>query len=305
MITPFRDDERVDYTAWQQLIDILVSAGVDGVFCGGSSGEFFALDAEERQVTLRFCQQAVAGRVPVYGNVGCITTRETISLARLAEAEGVDVLVVVTPYYLKASQEELLNHYVEVCQAVRAPVIAYNFPAHGATELAPETLGRIAAKCDNLVGVKDSSGDLDLGIAYRDCAADRKLPVLVGPERLTVAALDNGLTGTVTALSNVAPRLLVDLYSAYRENRRAEAERLQGLATGMCGWVLAHTFPSMIKEAMRIIGRPVGGCRKPIGPIPPDALQLLTAGMEQLRREGYLDEPTSRGAEPLSSPARA
>jgi 4-hydroxy-tetrahydrodipicolinate synthase len=305
MITPMREDERVDYSAWQSLIDTLVAAGVDGVFCGGSSGEFFTLDMEERQVTLRFCKQAVAGRVPLYGNVGAITTRDTVALARFAEAEGVDVLVVITPYYLKATQDELAEHFIEVCSAVRKPVLAYNFPPHGATGLAPETLSRIAARCENVVGIKDSSGSLDLGIAYRDSALGGKLPVLVGPENMIVEALDNRLAGSVTALANIAPRLYVDLYRAWRENRRPEAERLQGIVNGMCDWVLAHTFPSMLKEAMRMAGRPVGACRKPIGAVPPDAKKRLAAGLEQLRREGYLDEPTGRGTESLSSPARA
>jgi 4-hydroxy-tetrahydrodipicolinate synthase len=305
MITPMRPDELVDYTAWQTHIDTLIAAGVDGVFCGGSSGEFFALHREEREVSLRFCRQAVNGRVPVYGNVGCITTGDTVSLARVAESVGIDIIVVSTPYYVKASQDELADHFIEVCRAVHLPVLAYNFPPHGGTELAPATLGRIANTCPNLAGVKDSSGNLDLDIAYRDCAADRKLPVLVGPEALIVSALDNGLAGSVTALANVAPRLFVDLYRAWRAGRRAEAGRLQSLVTGMCDWVLAHTFPSTIKEAMRMAGRPVGACRKPVGPVPPAVRERIAASLQQLREQGYLDEPTRPGTESISSPARA
>jgi 4-hydroxy-tetrahydrodipicolinate synthase len=305
MITPFGEDERVDYGAWQELIDTLIAAGVDGLFCGGSSGEFFALDPEERQVTLRFCRQAAAGRVPVYGNVGCVTTRDTIALARSAEADGVDILVVVTPYYLRVSQQELSDHYIEVCRAVRSPVLAYNDPAHGGAPLEPETLGRIAEGCENLAGIKDSSGVLELAIGYRDCARGVRLPVLVGQERLIAAALDNGLAGAVTALANIAPRLFVDLYRACRQDRHDEAARLQTLIDGMCGWALAHTFPSMLKEAMRFAGRPAGACRRPIGAVPPEASERLSAGIEQLKAEGYIDEPTCRGAESLSSPARA
>lgn len=300
MITPMREDERIDYGSWQQLIDRLIAAGVDGIFCGGSSGEFFALTAEEREVTLRFCRQAANGRVPVYGNVGCITTRETVKLARFAEAEGVDILVVVTPYYAKVTQDELAEHYIEVCRAVRAPVLAYNFPPHGGTELAPETLARIAERCENLAGIKDSSGNLALGVAYGAVG-----PVLVGPENLIVDALDHGLAGTVTALANIAPRLFVDLYRACREGRRDDAGKLQTLVNGMCGWVLAHTFPSMLKEAMAMTGRPLGPCRKPIGPAPEDARARLAAGIQQLRAEGYIDEPTGRGTESISTPARA
>jgi len=305
MITPMRPNELVDYTAWQTHIDSLMAAGVDGLFCGGSSGEFFGLHREEREVSLRFCRQAVNGRVPVYGNVGCIGTRDTVALARVAEYVGIDVIVVVTPYYLQISQDELTDHYIEVCRAVRLPVLAYNFPAHGGTPLAPATLGRIAAACPNLSGVKDSSGDLALGMAYRDCADDRKLPVLVGPEDLLVAALDTQLAGCVTALANLAPRLFVDLYRAWREGRRGDVDRLQALAKGMFDWVLAHTFPSMIKEAMAMAGRPVGACRKPIGAVPSAARERLAAGLRQLREQGYLDEPTGRGTEPISSPARA
>lgn len=305
MITPMREDERIDFNTWQRLIDSLIAAGVDGIFCGGSSGEFFALDAEERQVTLRFCRQAAARRVPVYGNVGCVTTRDTVALARVAEADGIDVLVVVTPYYLRATQDELAEHYIEVCRAVRAPILAYNYPPHGGTELAAATLARIAERCENLVGIKDSSGNLGLGIEYSECIPEQKLPVLVGPENLIVDALDHGLAGTVTALANIAPRLFVELYRACREGRRDEAGRLQTLVNGMCAWVGAHTFPAMLKEAMRMAGRPAGPCRRPIGPVPPQGLERLAAGIERLRREGYIDEPIGRGTESLSSPARA
>jgi 4-hydroxy-tetrahydrodipicolinate synthase len=127
----------------------------------------------------------------------------------------------------------------------------------------------------------------------------------VGPENLIIQALDNRLAGTVTALANIAPRLFVDLYRAYREDRRADAQRLQSLVDSMCDWVLAHTFPGMLKEAMRLAGRPAGVCRKPVGPVPPKAREQLVRGLEILRREGYLDEPTGRGTEPISTPARA
>src|SRR5215470_18989307 len=130
----------------------MVAAGVDGLFVGGSSGEFYALDPEERAVALRFCVQAAAGRVPLFANVGAITTRETVRLAEAAVSMGVDVIVVVTPYYVKPTQDELAEHFVEVCRAVPLPVLAYNFPQHGGVELLPETLGRIAGQCENQIG---------------------------------------------------------------------------------------------------------------------------------------------------------
>jgi 4-hydroxy-tetrahydrodipicolinate synthase len=304
LVTPFGADERIDYGVWQGLIDAHLAAGVDGLFAGGSSGEFFALDAEERAAMLRFCRRAADGRVPVYGNVGAITTAETIRLARAAEADGVEVLVVVTPYYLKPTQEELEAHYTEVCRAAHAPVLAYNFPHHGGVELLPETLGRIAARCENLVGIKDSSGRLEQTIAYRTCAPDRNLAVFMGNEPLILEGLRRGCAGCVAAYANIAPRLFVDLYRAFREGRNEDAGRLQGMVTALAATVGLHTFPSVIKEAMRLAGRPTGPCRRPIGPVPAPVSKRIEAAVAALKQEGYIDEPAGGRAEPISAPTR-
>ena len=305
LVTPFRADERVDYGAWQAIIDAQIAAGVNGLFVGGSSGEFYALDPEERQVTLRFCRQAAAGRVPVFGNVGAVTTRETIRLALAAQAEGIDVLVVVTPYYVRPTQEELAEHYIAVCRAVHAPVLAYNFPHHGGVEILPETLGRVAARCENLVGIKDSSGRLAQTLAYRTCAPERELAVFVGSEGLILEGLRQGCVGAVAAFSNVAPRLFVDLYHAFGAGRQAEAERLQCIVNGLAATAGLHTFPAAIKELMRLGGLGGGICRRPIGTAPREARERIAAALDALRQEGYFDEPAGSRAESLSSPTRA
>ena len=285
LVTPFRADERIDFGLWQQIVDAHIAAGVNGLFCGGSSGEFYALDAEERKLTLRFVHQAAAGRVPVFGNVGCITTRDTINLAHAAEECGVDVLVVVTPYYLKPTQDELVEHYTDVCRSVRLPVLAYNFPQHGGVELLPEALGKVAARCENLVGLKDSGGVLKQTAAYRTCAPGRELAVFVGPEGILLDAWRRGCVGSVTACANISPRLFVDFYKAFRENRTDEARRLQMLAKMLGDAVGLHTFPGAIKEALQIAGEDMGVCRRPIGPMSEDARKKLTAVIEHLNKE--------------------
>ena len=288
LVTPFRSDERIDCGPWQRLIDRMVAARVEGLFVGGSSGEFYALEPEERSVALRFCVQAAAGRVPLFANVGAITTRETVRFAEAAASMGVDVIVVVTPYYVRPTQDELADHFIEVCRAVTLPVLAYNFPQHGGVSLAPETLGRIAARCPNLVGLKDSSGVLEQTVAYRSCAPDREMAVFVGPEGILLDAWQRGCAGSVTACANIAPRLFVDLYSAFREGRLEEARRLQVLAAELGGAVGLHTFPSMLKEALRLAGFPVGDCRRPIGPVPAEARQAVAGVIQHLREAGYL-----------------
>ena len=286
LVTPFHpDDERIDYSAWQRLIDRMIEAGVNGVFTGGSSGEFYSLEPEERLFALRFCTQAVSGRVPLFANVGAITTRETVRLAQAAQGIGVDVAVVVTPYYLKPTQDELVEHYADVCRSVRLPVLAYNFPQHGGVELLPETLGKVAARCENLVGLKDSGGVLKQTAAYRTCAPERELAVFVGPEGILLDAWRRGCVGSVTACANISPRLFVDLYKAFRENRADEARKLQMLAKMLGDAVGLHTFPGAIKEALQIAGEDVGVCRRPIGPMSEDARKKLTAVIEHLNKE--------------------
>lgn len=291
LVTPFRNDERIDCNAWHAIIDTLIGAGVDGLFVAGSQGEAYALDPEERLVALRFCKQAVADRVTLYGNVGCATTSATVELAIQAEAMGIDAVVVVTPYYVQPTQQELEEHFVEVCRSVRAPVLAYNFPSHGGVALEAATLGRIAARCENLVGVKDSSGSLELAVAYKNAAPGRPLAVLVGADELVLEALDRGCAGTVNASANVAPKLYVDLYRAFRERRRDDAVRLQALASELGATIGLHTFPSIMKEALKLSGLPAGPCRKPVGPVPPDAHAKLVQVLERLAEEDFLVKP--------------
>jgi 4-hydroxy-tetrahydrodipicolinate synthase len=215
LVTPFRSDERIDFTAWQRIIDVQIEAGVDGLFATGGQGEFFSLEEEERMVALRFCRQHIAGRVPLYGNVGCVTTRETVRLAQQAELEGVDYAVVITPYYIRPSADELVDHYVEVCRAVRLPVLAYNIPERTGVDLTPAMVARIADACENFVGLKDSSGNLDRIKEMSAIGRDRPFSLFIGRDHMILPALRLGCAGAVTACANVAPRLFVDLYRAF------------------------------------------------------------------------------------------
>jgi 4-hydroxy-tetrahydrodipicolinate synthase len=288
LVTPFKANERIDYTAWQVMIDMLIASGVHGLFVAGSQGEFYALDMEERTVAMRFCKQAIAGRVPIYANVGCVTTRDTVALALHAQALDVDAIVVVTPYYIMPSQQELLEHYVEVCRAVRLPVMAYNFPLHGGVQIDPSTIGQIAAHCPNLIGIKDSSGRLEQAIAYKNAVSDRSFLVFTGGDHLFLPALEAGCAGTVTASANLVPRLFIDLYEAFRSGDRVEASRVQALATELGSVILAHTFPSVIKEALAMADLSMGPCRKPVGPMPPETRRKVSGVLEHLKLEGYL-----------------
>jgi len=288
IVTPFRPDERIDCQAWQELIEVQISSGVHGLFVLGGQGEFFALSEEEREVAARFCAQTVDGRVPVYVNAGAVTTQETVRLAQKAEADGVDVVVVVTPYYIRPSADELADHYIEVCHSVRIPVLAYNVPERTGVELTPETLQRVSAACDNFAGLKDSSGKLDLIPEY--VAAG--LAVFIGRDHLILEGLKRGCAGAVAACANVAPRAFVRLYEAYCAGDLATAERMQELVEPLRRAFALGTFPSVIKEALDLIGLKAGRSRRPVGPLSVEARYKLSEVLETLRAEGYLATQT-------------
>ena len=306
-MTPFDAEERINFNAWQTIIDTLIAGGVDGLLAGGSQGEFFSLTNEERLVSLRFVKQAAAGRATLYGNVGAVTTRESVALAIQAEKLGFDALVAISPYFIKPSQAELAEHYIEICRAVRVPVMAYNFPLHGGVEIEPATLARIASQCPNLAGIKDSSGTRERLQGYLAAVTDREFGVFVGFENLVLEALEMGCAGSMNACSNIAPGLFVALYKAFREGNREEALRLQSLASQLSGLLLTHTFPAVTKEAMEMAGMPAGLCRKPVGPLPAEPKARLAAVMARIRQEGFLphvQQPARKREEPVPAPTR-
>jgi 4-hydroxy-tetrahydrodipicolinate synthase len=286
VVTPFCQDERIDYKAWQDLIEWQIASGVHGLFVIGGQGEFFALSEEEREVAARFCAQTVAGRLPVYANAGAVTTQQTIRLAQMAEAEGVDYLVVITPYYLRPSDDELVEHYAEVCRSVHIPVLAYNIPERTGVELTPHTLRRIRELCENFAGLKDSSGKLHQIPEYLAAG----LAVFIGRDHLILEGLKQGCAGAVTACANVAPRAFIDLYNAYQAGDFEKAARLQSLVEPLRQAFSLATFPSVVKEAMNMLGLPGGRCRRPVGPMPAEARVKLGAILEKLKEEGYVPE---------------
>lgn len=284
VVTPFRENEAIDYGAWQGVLDRLIAAGVHGLFAAGGQGEFFALSEEERTVAARFCAQTVSGRVPLYVNTGAVTTAETVRLSQQAAAEGADFIVVVTPYYLRPSADELVEHFSEVCRSVSLPVLAYNIPQFTGVDLAPEVVARVAASCENFVGLKDSGGRVERIPEWKRAGA----VVFMGRDEFILDGLRMGCVGAVTAGANLAPKAYVDLFNAYQAGNLEEATRLQALIEKLAQSFALGTFPVVVKEAMRLAGMPVGPCRRPVAPLREEARRELSSVLERLREAGYL-----------------
>jgi 4-hydroxy-tetrahydrodipicolinate synthase len=267
VVTPFDADERVDEAAFRRIIDFLIDSGVHGLFPVGSQGEFFALTLEEKQRLMDVAVEQARGRVFVMPNAGAITTRESMALARYAQGAGADCVSVVTPFFITPSQEELREHFTAICRSVRIPVLAYNNPDRtGGVALAPPTLARLAREVPNFAGVKDSSGDLT-AVAEMIRLCPPEFRVVMGRDTLIFGALMYGAAGAVAATANVAPRLVVEIYEAFRAGDLSRARDCQRALAPLRAAFGLGSFPVVMKEALTLLGFPAGRCRGPIQPL--------------------------------------
>lgn len=284
MATPFTPDFMLDVPRIAELIEDYIAAGVHGISVAGSQGEFFALDMDEHLQLIEAAVQVVDGRVPVYAGTGAATTRQSIALTQAAEAMGVDLAMVITPYFVQPTQDELVEHYVAVAQATRLPVMLYNNPPRTSVNVAPKTLACCMERADNIVGVKDSGGDLTQSIEY-PLLAPRPSLLFSGRDTIAVAMMLHGAQGTISPAANVFPELMVALYDALRGGNMQEALRLSDIFAPLrAAWALG-SFPVVIKEAMTLAGRSAGPTRKPIRPLSATARAQVAQVVSQIAAE--------------------
>jgi len=279
MVTPFKDDQTIDYEATKNLVNYLIDKGVNGLFILGTNGEFYVLEEQERQAFATFVIKETAGRVPVYVGVGANATREVIKSAKAMEKIGAEALSIITPYFMPLTQEEVYNHYKQIAASTSLPIIIYNMPSKTGINVEPETITRLAA-IKNIVAVKDSSGNFDNMKAYIDQTADMDFAVLSGSDSLVLKALKAGGTGGVAATTNFLPEVLVSLYQQWQAGDIAAAEKTQLELEELRRVLKFGTIPTILKEAMNQGGIHVGAARYP-ALMPDDATKAEVANMVQ------------------------
>lgn len=273
MVTPFTADEQLNETALSALVNRLIADGVHGLFVLGSQGEYYALDAEEKRRVIEVTVETVAGRVPVYAGTSANTTREAISLTQMAEHVGADAVSVLTPTFITPSQDELYQHYRDIAASTRLPVLLYNNPGRTGVQISVELAARLA-QLENVVGIKDSSGDLSITAAFI-AATPPTFKVFAGRDTLVFATVLHGGAGAVAASGNVAARQLVRVYSACRAGDLELARTAQAELIPLRTAFALGTFPAVIKEALLMTGLDAGPCRRPVGPLNDDARRRL------------------------------
>lgn len=263
MVSPLTADDKISEPALRELTDHLIAGGVHGLFATGSQGEFWALSADEKTRLWEIVVDQADKRVPVYAGTVATTTRETIALTRLAEKAGVDAVSVLTPFFISPSQDELGDHYRAVAEATELPILLYGNPGRTGVKISPQLLGQLA-EIDNIVGIKDSSGDLQLTLEYLRVAPSN-FSVLMGRDTLILAGLLYGAQGAIAATANVAPALVVSIYERFRAGDLDGAKQAQAALTPLRLAFSWGTFPVVVKEAMNLIGIEVGSARAPVG----------------------------------------
>src|SRR5438309_2303909 len=213
--TPMQANEDLDLPRLKWFIDHLIANGVHGIFVLGTNSEFYALDEKEKQQVIATAVEHVHGRVPVYAGTGAETTREAVRLTQMAEKERVDGVSIITPYFISPSQQEIYDHYRRIAEHTKLPVVLYNNPSTcGGVKIDVDTVARLA-EIPNILGIKDSSGDLQNTNEYLRVVPDR-FSVLQGRDTLIFPSLLFGARGAVPATANIAPAILVEIYEAFR-----------------------------------------------------------------------------------------
>jgi len=261
IVTPFQGDT-VDLTAMGKLIDYQLENGTDAIIVCGTTGESSTMTYRERMHTVEFCINYVDGRVPVIAGSGSNNTVNAVTLSRDAEEAGADGLLVVTPYYNKATQQGLIRHYETIADSVDLPVILYHVPSRTGVTFAAETYA-VLSRHPNIIGVKEASGNLSLVQKTRNlCPED--FYIWSGNDDETVPICVLGGKGVISVVANVLPKEMHELVSLCLENKFREAGELQLKLKEFCDAMFCEVNPIPVKTALNLIGREAGDLRLPL-----------------------------------------
>ncbi len=265
IITPTTDDGEVNYEVLKEVTNHLIEQGVHGVFPFGTTGEFYAFDNDTLRKVLTAVKEAAAGRVPIYAGANSITTKGVIEILRICEEVGVDAVSVLTPTFISQTQDELYDYFKTIAESTKLPIILYSNPPKTQIQMSPALVAKLA-KIDNIVAVKDSSGDMTTAAEYIRLTRDNEnFHVLMGRDTIIHAGLCYGATGAIASCANVAPRIAADIYDKY------VAGDIKGSLNAQFDFAPIRiacsmgTFPAVIKEGLVMQGFNVGKCVAPIG----------------------------------------
>ncbi len=277
LITPFKENGEINYDKLEEILEEQIAGGTDCIIACGTTGESATLSEEEHVEVIKFVCQEVKGRIPVVAGTGSNCTATSVWLSEEAKAAGADGLLLVSPYYNKATQNGLKAHFGEVAKAVDLPIILYNIPSRTGVNIAPQTIADLVKDYDNIVGVKEASGDFS-AIATMLNLTDGNVDLYSGNDDQIVPMLALGGKGVISVLSNVAPRQTHDICALFFEGDTEASRNLQIKAMPLIKALFSEVNPIPVKAAMNMMGKEVGDPRLPLTVMEP-------AHQEALRKE--------------------
>jgi 4-hydroxy-tetrahydrodipicolinate synthase len=265
MITPFDHNGEVDFNATKNLVNYLIANGSDGLVINGTTGESPTLTTDEKVDLFKYVVQIVNGRVPVIAGTGSNNTKASIQLTSLAEAAGVDGIMLVAPYYNKPSQEGMYQHFKAIAETTSLPVMLYNIPGRSSVNMSVETIVRLS-HIDNIVSIKEASGDLD-AMAEIISKTPNDFSVYSGDDALTLPLLAIGGTGIISVSSHIIGNEMQDMINQFKNGDVSGAATLHRNLLPIMKAMFAAPNPTPVKAALNMKGIPVGDVRLPLIPL--------------------------------------
>lgn len=263
IVTPMKNNEDVNYDKLEELINWQIDQGTDAIIIAGTTGESSTLTMEEHADVIKAAVEFTKHRVPVVAGTGSNCTRTAIQLSQEAEEFGADGLLIVTPYYNKATQAGLVNHYTQIAQNTKCPIILYNVPGRTGCNLLPETVATLVKNNSNIVGLKEATGNVAQA-SKTMLLTDGKLDLYSGEDGIVLPLLSIGGCGVISVWSNVAPKQVHDMCDSFFKGDLATAQRLQREALPLIDALFSEVNPIPVKEALNLMGKEVGPLRAPL-----------------------------------------
>ena len=263
IVTPMKENGDVNYEKLEELIDFQVKGGTDAIIITGTTGESSTMTEEEHLDVIRACVEFTKHRIPVIAGTGSNCTKTAVYLSQEAQKAGADGLLVVTPYYNKATQPGLIAHYTQIAQAVSLPIILYNVPGRTGCNLLPETVAYLYQHVENITGLKEATGNITQASKTMDLT-DGRIDMYSGEDAVILPLLAIGALGVISVWSNVAPMDVHNLCQSFFDGDLETSRKLQRKGLALIDALFSEVSPIPVKKAMNLMGMEVGPLRAPL-----------------------------------------
>lgn len=280
IVTPMNQDGSVNYDSFKNIVEEQIAGGTDAILVCGTTGEASTLTHEEHLECIKFVVEVVNKRVPVIAGTGSNCTNTAIYLSQTAQKYGVDGVLIVTPYYNKATQNGLVKHFSMIANSINVPVILYNVPSRTGCNILPETVVKIRENAKNVVAIKEASGNVSQ-VAKLARLTNGEIDIYSGNDDQIVPVLSLGGKGVISVLSNVAPKQTHDIVAEYLAGNVTKSMELQLKALDLCDALFCEVNPIPVKAAMNLMNKNVGSLRMPLTEMEDANKEKLSKAMKE------------------------